>query len=643
MKQKQLFKSWPLWVQITFVLLFVYISIIISTNLYVRFIENNYLSKTIEKNQKNILNTITSTAIESIITEDIAAIDTIISELKRSNPTIYSINIYNEDKKSLINLSNKNIIKKEHLYTRSGTIKYEGETFGHITIRWDLSEHYSETDGHVNKITIFVSSMLLLLAAITSYSLHLLIIRPLRGIENGLLDHATGSSNKTKKYNSAREFNQLYKAIDKLKTLTISKRELKKEVAIRKQAQIELSFARDEALKASQAKSIFLANMSHELRTPLNAIMGYSELLIDEASDRGHDIYFKDLKKINGAGKHLLELISNILDLAKIEAGKMDFSVKTIRLHELIYSITETISPLVQQNNNKLEVFFDENIVDIDNDEMKLKQIILNLLSNACKFTKQGLITLKVQREIHFNNEWISICVEDTGIGISEENQEKIFDTFSQADSSTSIIYGGTGLGLNISRDFCQLMCGDLRVESELGKGSRFLVEIPANVKPILNINAQEKLPQKLPLLTPDQSRNTDLNIMNTKDNRRKKVSRIFILEPDLIQLENIKLRLNSEGWEIDYEIEVEKSFEKINITLPDVIIINTKTIRDESLVLIDKIKSNNKLNNIPVIVVVKEMLLKDFIEAGVLHQLPLRYDINEFIDKIKQSLRKAP
>ena len=643
MTQKQFFNSWPLWVQITSVLLFVYISIIISTNLYVRFIENNYLSKTIDKNQNNILNTITSTAIESIITEDIAALDTIISELKLSNPEIYSINIYNEDKKSLINLSNKNIIKEQLLYTRSETIKYEGETFGHITIRWDLSEHYSETDAHVNKITLFISSMLLLLAIITSYSLHLLIIRPLRGIENRLLDHATGGDNETEKYNTAREFNQLYKTIDKLKILTISKRELKKEVAIRKQAQIELSFARDEALKASQAKSIFLANMSHELRTPLNAIMGYSELLVDEASDRGHDIYFKDLKKINGAGKHLLELISNILDLAKIEAGKMDFSINTIRLHKLINSITETVSPLVQQNNNKLEIFFDKNIDEIENDEIKLKQIILNLLSNACKFTKQGIITLKVQRETHFDSDWISISVEDTGIGISKENQGKIFDTFSQADSSTSTNYGGTGLGLNISRDFCQLMCGDLRVESELGKGSRFLVEIPANVKPIRNIKTQEKTSKNLPLLTPNQSRHSDFNTMSTKNNRREKVSRIFILEPDLNQLENIKLRLNSEGWGVYYETEVEKAFEKIKTTTPDIIVINTKTIRDESLVLINKKTSNNKIKNIPVIVIVKEMLLKDFIEAGALYQLPLRYDINEFIDKIKQSLRKAP
>lgn len=602
----------------------------------------HYLSETIKQNQKNILNTISSSALESIITEDVASLDTIISELLQSNPTIHSLNISNEESKPLAKLTRKNKVSEEFLFEHSEAIKYGGETFGYINIRWNLTKNLTETEEHLKKITVFTSSMLMLLAVITTFLLHMLVIRPMRGIENRLLGHATGESNGSKKYSSSREFNQLSYTISKLESLTISKDELQKEVAIRKNAQIELAKARDEALKASRSKSSFLANMSHELRTPLNAIIGYSEIIAEEAEDNEHDIYLQDANKINNAGKHLLELISDILDLSKIESGKMELSVKTINLPNLIDSITDTVSPLVEKNSNKLEVIWPENIGEIQNDDVKLKQVILNLLSNACKFTKQGVISLKMQRLVYKNSDWITFSVEDTGIGISSENQKKIFESFSQADNSTSREYGGSGLGLAISRNFCLLMNGDLQVESEPGKGSCFTIKIPAIVGLVQEKKIRETKTQSLPLLTADQIRfNNTSNKVNDSEDRRKNVSRVFLIEPNIEQGENIKLILETEGLVVDCEADLDIAYEKIIKTVPNILVINTDPMKEESLTLLQQIKSDIKLKNITIIAIVKDMLSEYFFDAGVRYQLPLRYDMNELLEKMKLSLRK--
>jgi signal transduction histidine kinase/CheY-like chemotaxis protein len=233
---------------------------------------------------------------------------------------------------------------------------------------------------------------------------------------------------------------------------------------------------------ANQHKSDFLANMSHELRTPLNAIIGYSEMLEEEAEDLRQDAFVPDLQKIHGAGKHLLSLINNVLDLSKIEAGKMDLYLEDFAIAPMVQEIIATVKPLIEKNTNRLQIHCADGLGSMRSDLTKVRQTLFNLLSNACKFTEQGTITLAVDRERVNGDEWINFSVRDSGIGMSSEQTLKLFQAFTQADTSTTRKYGGTGLGLAISQKFCQMMGGEITVESVLGQGSRFTIRIPADV-----------------------------------------------------------------------------------------------------------------------------------------------------------------
>ncbi|MBA3584759.1 MAG: GAF domain-containing protein, partial [Gemmatimonadetes bacterium] len=244
----------------------------------------------------------------------------------------------------------------------------------------------------------------------------------------------------------------------------------------------ELRQARRDAEAASRSKSQFLANMSHELRTPLNAIIGYSEMLIEEAEEGGQESQLSDLGKIHGAGKHLLTLINDILDLSKIEAGKMDLYLEVFDLARMVEVVVGTIEPLAEKNHNRLEVRADAGLGTMHSDVTRIRQVLLNLLSNACKFTQGGVVRLEVVREPTREGDegWVRFAVADEGIGMTPDQKERLFQAFSQAEASTSARYGGTGLGLAISRQFCRMMGGDITVESRAGEGSTFTVRLPA-------------------------------------------------------------------------------------------------------------------------------------------------------------------
>jgi PAS domain S-box-containing protein len=249
----------------------------------------------------------------------------------------------------------------------------------------------------------------------------------------------------------------------------------------------ELLQARREAETASHAKSQFLANMSHELRTPLNAIIGYSEMLQEEATDAGDTQYVPDLQKVHGAGRHLLGLINDILDLSKIEAGRMDIYVEEFELGTVLDDVVATITPLLAQNGNRLEVQAPAGL-RLHADVTKLRQVLLNLLSNAGKFSEQSVITLTASADAAASADagaaggTVRIAVRDRGIGMTPEQLGRLFEAFGQAEESTSKRFGGTGLGLAISRQFCRLMGGDITVTSEPGQGSTFLVTLPLRV-----------------------------------------------------------------------------------------------------------------------------------------------------------------
>ena len=261
----------------------------------------------------------------------------------------------------------------------------------------------------------------------------------------------------------------------------------------------QLEQSKNSAESANLAKSQFLANMSHELRTPLNAILGYSEMLAEDAKDLGQDEFVTDLEMINTAGKHLLSLINDILDLSKIEAGRMELYLESFDLKDLIESVVATVKPLVNQNNNVLTLNYDSGLSLIYSDSTKVRQILFNLLSNAAKFTQQGQIILTITREkldnpvdsLNAKNSTsnslqsyqINFCIQDTGIGIPEEQQKYVFEAFIQGENSTARRYGGTGLGLAISRHFCKMMGGDLQLlKSQVGQGSTFNASLQSSL-----------------------------------------------------------------------------------------------------------------------------------------------------------------
>ena len=237
--------------------------------------------------------------------------------------------------------------------------------------------------------------------------------------------------------------------------------------------------ASKDAEEASKAKSTFLANMSHELRTPLNAIIGYSEILHEDAVEDGNTRTADDLDKVLNAARHLLGLINDVLDISKIEAGKMELYIESFEVGKLVNEVIATASPLISKKGNTLALDCPPDIGTMQADATKLRQMLLNLLSNASKFTERGTITLKVTRDSA--EATIRFAVIDTGIGMTPEQLGRLFQAFSQADASTTSKYGGTGLGLAISKQFAQMMKGDITVTSEAGVGSTFTIRLPAS------------------------------------------------------------------------------------------------------------------------------------------------------------------
>jgi adenylate cyclase len=246
-----------------------------------------------------------------------------------------------------------------------------------------------------------------------------------------------------------------------------------------KRAEEALCVAKEAAEAATHAKSQFLASMSHELRTPLNATIGYSEMLHEQAEDLDQRALLPDLEKIQAAGRHLLSLINNILDLSKIEAGKMDVLVEEFDVLALLSEVESVIQPLMAKNANALVVDSRPDLGRMHSDQTKLRQSLFNLLSNAAKFTERGQITLVARRIVQDGDDWLEFKVSDTGIGMTAKQLGRLFEAFAQAEASTSRDYGGTGLGLAITKHFCRMLGGDVTGESAPGQGSIFMIMLP--------------------------------------------------------------------------------------------------------------------------------------------------------------------
>ena len=380
----------------------------------------------------------------------------------------------------------------------------------------------------------------------------------------------------------------------------------------------ELEVAKDAAESANRAKSTFLANMTHELRTPLNAILGYSELLQEEAQELGEEDFVMDLASINMAGKQLLSIISDILDISKIEAGKMTLFLETFQVSKLIEEVVTTVKPLATKNGNSLTVNCDSNLGMMRADATKVRQALLNLASNAAKFTDRGTITISVWQEEDavwpidnsgkqlsiqslLNQQSIVFQVTDTGIGMTEDQMLNLFGAFSQADDSTTRKYGGTGLGLIISKKFCQMMGGDITVESEFESGSTFTIRLPIVVRSDKEV-ARDLEAKNQPCL------NLEIDAIEAENEQEM---RSISLEPNAIVLvidddqdtRDLMTRcLSKEGFRVHSSASGEEGLQLAKELRPDAITLDVMMPSMDGWAVLSALKADPDLADIPVI-----------------------------------------
>ncbi len=360
--------------------------------------------------------------------------------------------------------------------------------------------------------------------------------------------------------------------------------QLEKKVAERT---AELNSAKEIAETANLTKTRFLANMSHELRTPMSAIIGYSEMLMEDAEDLEMLDFCDDLKKIRVAGKHLLGLINDVLDISKIESGRMDLYLETFKVETLVNEVIATIQPLADNKANHLEIHLVKPLGEITADLTKTRQILFNLLSNAAKFTEDGRICLQVKREAAheglMREESICFCIKDEGIGMTPEQQQKLFQPFSQVDASTTRRFGGTGLGLAITKQFTEMMGGQISVESEFGSGSRFSIYLPVQVN--------------LELVTLQQPKKAQFDKLTTEVH-----SIVLVIDDDSITRELLKNYLSQLGYSVAVAADGEAGIKLAKKLRPDAILLDVRMPGMDGWRVLSTLKKDSLLSDIPVI-----------------------------------------
>lgn len=383
---------------------------------------------------------------------------------------------------------------------------------------------------------------------------------------------------------------------------------LKEEISYRNLAEEALMVAKDEAEVAARAKGEFLDNVSHEIRTPLNAILGFCEILQYEMEEAGNSDFKDELKAIDSAGKHLLSLINDILDLSKVQSGRMELHIENLDIQSLVQMVVGALCPLAQKNENQLLLDCPKDIGFMMGDETRIRQILLNLLGNACKFTQNGDVSLSVSREVVSGGKYVRFDISDTGIGIEPTNLEGLFDEFTQADSSTTRKYGGSGLGLAISRRLSRLMKGDVTVKSAPGKGSTFTLSLP------LDVSRQVKMAPEFGDESPDRTSDFEwqepskpLDQPETQTSDEKPLSSgterdvVLLIDEDPMVRHLITRFLKKNRFEVE-TASIQDGIPKALEIRPWLIVIDLKTDSSEGWGVLNNLKNNPALTTIPVI-----------------------------------------
>jgi signal transduction histidine kinase/CheY-like chemotaxis protein len=482
-------------------------------------------------------------------------------------------------------------------------VTLNGERLGTLFLQSDMRQWSLRAKRYAGILCIFVL-ISALFALLVSSRLQRLISRPILHLEDTM---RMVSANRNYEVRATKSYgDEIGRLIDGFNTMLseIQQRdtalrgandelkartgELEKEILYRKQTQEELLKAKHTAEEASRAKSTFLANMSHELRTPLNAIIGYSEMLEEETRESGKSDSVQDLRKIQSAGKHLLSLINDVLDLSKIEAGKMGLHLENFEVTALIDEMTHTLQPAATKNGNTVHVHVANSIGAMHADVTKVRQILFNLLSNACKFTDHGTISVDVDLSKAEGGDWVQFRVSDTGIGITAKQKENLFHEFSQADASIARKYGGTGLGLAITYRFVQLMKGRISVESEPGKGATFTVQLPAQVI----------------AETPESARSTASSEVAPSSDESSRKDTILVIDDDASVRDLMSRFLSKLGFHVVAAANGEEGVRLARQVRPLVITLDVVMPGCDGWTVLKKLKSDSALADIPVIMV---------------------------------------
>ncbi len=438
----------------------------------------------------------------------------------------------------------------------------------------EINTEIDEAEALINKVSLLVFAISAVISLFLTFHLIRYTKRSLAALRQGTRQWSDGNLEHRIKVRGKDDLSALARAFNGMANNLNS---------AMKEAQAE----RQRANKANRAKSGFLANMSHELRTPMNAIIGYSEMLLEEIEDEGSLTGKEaqaDLEKISMAGKHLLDLINEILDLSKIESGKMVVFYEPIDITTLINDVKTTVQPLIDKYDNGFEIIVDVEDTNIETDVTKFRQILMNLLSNAAKFTKEGLITVTARRFMEGDVDTISVAVEDTGIGMTKKQLEKVFDEFTQADDSTTRQFGGTGLGLSICRSFAILMKGRIDVKSTPGKGTTFTFTVPA----------MDPKTEPVEVSKPEAKKGEIIEGSG--------LATILVIDDDSVSLEISERILGKRGYSVLIASSGDEGVTLAREKHPDIIVLDVIMPGMDGWQVLEKLKDDEKTRDIPII-----------------------------------------